>query len=181
MASPFDWVTERAQPGLLVVLTVLLASISIWLFYVGQELVTPEAPRGIVSFELARHSHRAASVIDSWSPRGAAAALVIQGLDFLYLFVYPAWFSLAALRLGTQVGGVWHRSASVVSWAVLGCAPLDALENLALIQQLVHGPSQACAQLAWWCAIPKFMLVVLGGSFLLVAACAWLLARMRAA
>jgi hypothetical protein len=31
--------------------------------------------------------------------------MLIQGLDFLYLFVYPAWLSLAAARLGLRLGG----------------------------------------------------------------------------
>lgn len=179
--SPFGWVGERAQPPLFAALTVLLVVVSVWLLYADQELVTPEAPRGIVSFELARHSQRAASIIHSWSPRAREMALLIQGLDHLYLFVYPAWLSLAAARLSAQLGGGWPRYGSIVSWAVLGCAPLDALENHALIQQLVHGASQVHAQLAWWCAVPKFTLVILGAAFITLAGSARLLARIRAA
>ena len=179
--SPFGWVNEGAQPRLLVGLSVLLAGLTVWLWVVGQELVTAEAPHGIVSYELARSFDRSAAIIGSWSPRARAGAMLIQGLDYLYLFVYPTWFSLAAARLGARAGGGWRRAGSAVSWIVLASAPLDALENHALIQQLMHGPSQVYAQLAWWCAVPKFILVVLAGTFLVLAGCARLLIRLRAA
>ena len=68
-----------------------------------------------------------------------------------------------------------------VSWRVLVSAPLDAVENHALIQQLMHGPSQLYAQLAWWCAVPKFSLLAMAGAFLVLAGSALLLARARAA
>jgi hypothetical protein len=181
MVSPFGWITAGAQPRLLAGLTVLLAGLSVWLWYLGRDLVTPEAPHGIVSYELARNPDRAATIIGSWSPRARAGAMLIQGLDYLYLFVYPAWLSLAAARLGAQVGGGWRRAGSAVSWIVLGAAPLDAVENHALIRQLVHGPSQLDAQLAWWCAVPKFTLVAFAGAFLVLTGCAWLLARSRVA
>ena len=176
--SPFEWVAERAQPRLLAGITLLLVVLSIWLSMLGQALVTHEAPRGIVSYELARDVDRASAIIDSWSADAREKAMLIQGLDYLYLLVYPAWFSLAAARLGARLGGAWRRPSSVVSWVVLMSAPLDAVENHALIQQLVHGPSAVYAQLAWWCALPKFTLVAIAGAFLALAGSAWL-ARLR--
>jgi hypothetical protein len=179
MPSPFRWVKQTAQPRLLVVLSILLIGLSIWLTVLGEELVSTVAPSGIVSFELAGHAERSAVMLDSWGPGGREAALLIQGLDFLYLLVYPAWFSLAAALLGSKLGAGWHRAGSLVSWSVLGSAPLDAIENHALIQQLIDGPSQFYAQLAWWCAVPKFLLVVIAAGYLLIGTMTWLIFRSR--
>jgi len=179
--SPFGWVTQTAQPRLLAAVTLLLVGLSLWLTAVGQELVTAEAPRGIISFELAWSLDRSAAIIRSWSEAARAAAMFSLGLDYLYLVVYPAWFSLAAVRLGRRLGGQWNLVGVAVSWAVLAAAPLDALENHALIQQLVHAPSAFYAQLAWWCAVPKFVLVVIAAVYLVMACIASLVARLRAA
>jgi hypothetical protein len=177
--SPFGWVTERAQPGLLVGLTLLLVALSAWLLWLDQALVSPASPGGIVSYELAGHRDRSAAILGAWSASARSTAMLILGLDYLYLLVYPAWLSLAAARLGARLGGRWRRPGSKASWVVLGAAPLDAVENHALIQQLAHGPSALHAQLAWWCAVPKFALVAVALAFLALAGTAWLVARLR--
>ncbi|MFQ5700027.1 MAG: hypothetical protein ACE5IL_17325 [Myxococcota bacterium] len=177
--SPFGWVRRGAQPRLLAGLSVLVGVVSVWLWVLGQGLVTPEASQGIVSFELARQLARSGQILDSWSPRARETAMLVQGLDYLYLCLYPAWLSLAAARLGARLGGRWSRTGLGVSWAVLGAGPLDAMENYALIQQLIHGPSPLHAPLAWACAVPKFALVALAGIFLVLGGGAWLIARVR--
>lgn len=178
--SPFGWITERAQSGFLAALTLLLVGLSVWLSVVGQQLVTAEAPLGILSYELAGHLDRSAAILRSWSADARAAAMLSLGLDYLYLLVYPAWLSLAAARLAGRLGVGWRGPGAVVSWGVLASAPLDAVENHSLIQQLLHGASSLHAQLAWWCAVPKFVLVALAGVFLMLAGSAWLLRRWRA-
>jgi hypothetical protein len=178
VSSPFAWVGERAQPPLILTLTLLSLGLSLWLGVLGQALESPEAPNGIVSFELARHLDRSAAILVSWSASAREAAMLIQGLDYLYLLVYPAWFSACAARLGARLGGAWQRAGALVAWGVLLAAPLDAVENHALIAQLVDGASEANAQLAFWCALPKFALVGLGALFLFIAGGQWLLLRL---
>jgi len=178
--SPFGWITGDARAYVLAVLTGLLVGLSVALWDLGQELVTSEAPHGIVSFELAGSVERSSAIIDSWSPHARAIAMLIQGLDSLFLLVYPAWLSMAAVRLGTRLGGRWAQPGLLVSWLVLGSAPLDAVENHALVEQLMHGPSPLYAQLAWLCAAPKFVLVAGAAAFLLLASCTRLLVRSRA-
>ncbi len=175
--SPFAWVSDSAQPRLLAALSLLLIVLSIWLTDLGRALINAEAPSGIVSYELAGHVDRSAAMIRSWSADARANAMLIQGIDSLYLLVYPAWFSLAACRLVARMGARWRRSGLLVAWAVLLAAPLDVLENHALTEQLMHGPSQFYAQLSWWCAVPKFALVGIASAFVLLASGARLLSR----
>lgn len=181
MRNPFAWVTDAAQPRLLGVLTLLALGLSLWLGSLGQALVTPEASQGIVSFELARTAARSGAILGSWSARAREAAYLLQGLDYLYLLVYPAWLSLAAARLGARVGGRWERAGVLVAWLMLAAIPLDATENLALIRQLEGGASELQAALAWGCAVPKFLLILVAAGYLAAAGAAWLLSRARPA
>ena len=176
--GPFGWVSEHARLRVLASLTALVVGASLWLGYMDGALVTPEAPNGIVSFELAGSSARAHEIIQSWSHQAQSTAMLIQGFDYLYLLLYPAWLSLAALSLGARLGGSWGRFGLATSWIVLGAAPLDAVESYALVHQVFHGASEMHAQLAWYCAVPKFALVSLGVAFLVLAGGAWVL-RLR--
>ncbi len=174
---PFDWINHDAQQPLLVSLTVLVVCMTALLFWLDRALVTNAAPNGIVSFELARSLERSGAILQSWSQHAKSIAMLVQGIDYLYLLVYPAWFSLASDYLGKRIGGSWQRSAFLTSWLVLLAIPLDAIENFALIQQLLYGPTRLHAGLAWWCAVPKFALVALAGAFVFSATCALIVKR----
>ena len=176
--TPFGWVDQRAQPIALAVLTGLLVGTSIWLAAMGRALVTQDAPNGIVSYELAGSLVASDAIIRSWSPGASSIAMLSLGFDYLYLFVYPAWLSLAVVRSSASLGGAWARAGAATSWLVLAAAPLDAVENYSLVQQLIHGASELHAQVAWWCAVPKFALVALAAAFLVMAGSARLL-RLR--
>ncbi|MDJ0879678.1 MAG: hypothetical protein QNI86_13760 [Halieaceae bacterium] len=166
---PNNWINEDARRPVLVTLTALAACMTAWLVWMDQALVTDAAPNGIVSFELARTFARSTAILESWSDHAQSVAMLVQGADYLYLLVYPAWFSLSADMLGSRLGGSWQRIGFAISWLVLLAIPLDAIENYALIQQLLYGPSAFHAALAWWCAVPKFGLVGLAAGFLLLA------------
>ncbi len=161
------------------ILTVLLVLSTAWLFWIGQVLATPAAPDGIVSFELAGDAASADAILAAWSDRSREVAFLIQGFDYLYLLVYALWFSLAARLLGGRLRGAWRSAGMLVSRLVLIAAPLDAVENYALVQQLLNGASEFHATLAWWCAVPKFALVAAAGAYLLIGGLAWVAAVLR--
>jgi hypothetical protein len=181
MRSPFAWIVEGSQRRVLTLLTVLLLALTATLGGAGRILVTPQAPYGIISFELTGHIHGAAAILQSWSPQAREWAMWIQGLDSLYIIVYPAWLSLAAAMLAARLGTGWRSVGLAVSWLVLACTPLDAVENHALVQQLTQGPDAGYAELARWCAIPKFVLAAVAASFLILAAATRLSRRLRRA
>ena len=176
---PFSWMTGRAQNRVLVILTVLLVGCSAWLMWMDRALVSAAAPHGIVSFELARTLENSTRILHSWSREAQLTAMLVQGFDYLYLLVYPAWFSMVAVRLGALLGGVWGLFGLPLSRVVLLAAPLDAVENYALVQQLLHGAAAHHASLAWWCAVPKFALVAGALAFVLIAGGAGLTRRLR--
>ena len=175
--GPFNWIDHRARRPVVLGLTTLLVSSSAWLIYMDRMLVSDAAPNGIISFELAGSLERSEAIIQSWSEPARSAAMLIQGFDYLYLIIYPAWLSLASILLGALLGGRWQSAGMVTGWVVLLAAPLDAVENYALIQQLMSGAAAGLAQLALWCALMKFTLVLMSILFLLLGSGAWIVRR----
>jgi hypothetical protein len=167
-AGPFAWVRPEDRERVLVALFALTAVLSLWLSLLGAPLTTAAAPHGIVSFELARTAGAAHAILDSWDEAARESAMLVQGVDFLYLLAYPAFYSLMAFWLGVRMGGRWRSVASPLAWLALVASPLDAIENLALIHQLQLGPSDGAAFVAWAHAVPKFAIVAVLSSFVLV-------------
>jgi len=155
------------QTRTLVWLGLLLIALTVWLAAIGRPLVTSAAPYGIVSFELAADSARARQIMASWTPAGREAAMLSLGVDFLYLVVYPLWLTFALWLAGDVAGGAWRRGSRVLARIVPLAAPLDAIENLALIRQLVEGAAELPACIALLAAVPKFLLVAVAVIFLL--------------
>jgi hypothetical protein len=180
------WLVKTGAPpnGLpratLPAVAVLFVVLSVWLFRLDLELRNEVAVNGIVSFELARTGERAGAILGSWDASAREAALLLQGLDYLYLFVYPALFSLLVRRVAVRLGGAWESVGVGVGRGVLLCAPLDAIENQALIAQLREGASDALARRAWLAATPKFALLFLAVGFLLACGGAILARRFGA-
>ena len=167
--SPFEWIHEDAQLRLFAAAMLVTIALSAWLTVLGNALTTAAAPEGIVTFELARTAAGANLILESWDARAREAAMLVQGIDFLFLVGYPLCFSLAALRLGRRLGGVWQRVGLPIAWAILLAAPLDVVENLALIRQIEFGASDTAAGIAWACAVPKFALVAVAALFVLAS------------
>ena len=178
-AGPFSFIAATHRARVLACLIALTAALSLWLTVLGAPLATDAAPDGIVSFELARTAEASRVILDSWDATAREAAMLVQGVDFLFLLAYPAFFSLAAVQLGRRLGGPWQRLAGPLAWAVWLAAPLDVVENLALIEQLRSGVSAGAAFIAWACAVPKFALVGVLAGYVLAALAAWGLRALR--
>lgn len=124
-------------------------------------LTSPDTPWGIVGFELAFTEARAAEMLSVWSSMGVReSALVSLGVDVAFLLVYP--FMLRGLvQLLRRIDGTdFQRIGARLHTAVLGCIPLDALENAALWRELVAGASPSLALVAGVAASIKFLLVL---------------------
>jgi len=169
--QPFAWIADQAAPKVLAALALATAVVSITLALIGEALVTDAAPLGIVSFEFAGSGLVVERILSSWSPHARQQAMLSLGVDSLYLVLYPAFISLACVRVGLRLQSstsVLHRMGFCLAWLVLLAAPLDAVENYALIRLVAEGPADFWAQLARVCAVPKFALVALGLVYSLV-------------
>ena len=131
----------------------------------GGYLVTKEAPYGIVSFEFAGDLSNAQKIVDSWGVDGKIYAGLNLGLDYLFLVGYSLFLAFMCLLVTERLKTKWEQVRITGYIIVIGCVLagiLDALENYALINILVGNGSNVWAQLALWCAIPKFVLVGFG-------------------
>jgi hypothetical protein len=124
----------------------------------GMPLRSRAAPLGVVSFELAWTQDRAEQILESWRglERTAERQLLI---DFGFLIVYPILLSLGCAMLSETAAKPLPAAGVCISWAVLAAGPLDALENIALLQILRHEATAALAQTAAGCASLKFLAV----------------------
>jgi hypothetical protein len=164
----------------LLAVTFLFVTLTVWLYQLDRVLHTEAAPQGIVSFELAGTAAKSAAILDSWPAPAREAAMLLQGLDFLYLVVYPVWVCLLALSLSERLGGKWQKAGWWLGTAVIFCAPFDAIENHALIVQITGGPTDALAARAWFCAGAKFALLFTGLAYVATAGTAVVWRRLYA-
>lgn len=168
---PFECLSTTAQKRLFVVLLMLTLAVMGGLQVFDAPLKTEAAPWGIVSLEFAGSLTGARQIIASWGPKGAVYAGLSLGLDFLFLFSYAGAIGLgcvlAARSLSTHMKPFSFLGAPL-AWGQLCAALLDATENIGLIQILMGAESEIWPKLAFWCAIPKFLIVAAGLLYILV-------------
>ncbi len=167
--------TTSAAKGwtLFVPLLVLTLVVMAVLQVTGTHLKTEAAPQGIVSFELAGDVPTAQEILDSWDVRAHSHAGFSLGFDFLFLVLYSTTIAYACVWLPGAFRDTWRLLASaglLLAWGQWLAALLDAVENAALLVILLDTPAAPWPQIARWCAICKFALILLGLLYALVGA-----------
>jgi len=131
----------------------------------GSPLMTPEAPFGIISFELAGSVSRSQDVIDSWDHNAQLHAAFSLGLDYLFMVLYSTTIALGCIWAGEVMqANHWpfSRLSVPLAWGQWLAALLDFVENIALVIILFGTAASPWPQLAQWCAIAKFALIFIG-------------------
>lgn len=157
--------TERARLRRVMRLSLALAAgCAVTLGITDGPLRTPEAPHGIVSFELAWSSARAAEMRASWDQTARLHVAFSLGFDYLFLCAYGAlaWslMRLRAVALARAQRPRWARACRSLAFAAWAAAGLDALENAALWRVLAD-PAAPWPALATALASAKFALLAL--------------------
>lgn len=145
-------------------LTLSTIAILIGMLVVDQPLKTSHSPLGIISLQVAGTTQAAKLIINNWSPKDRLAAAFGLGLDYLLLTSYSALLFLgcrwAALRWMNCNPSRGNRVAWL-SWAAIAAGLLDAVENVVLLVFLQSDGRSVLYPLAFWCAVPKFLLILL--------------------
>jgi hypothetical protein len=134
----------------------------------------PTAPLGIVSFEIAGGG--AADLLAGWTEAQRRDAMLVQGLDYLFLLLYSTAFAAGALLAGRRAAAKHPRLASLarpVAWAFTGSGLADLVENTPMTLMLRAGAASTTG--AWITlafASAKFILLLIGIPYLLVTAVA---------
>ena len=171
LRHPFHWLTEVARRRAFLALLVLSLLVMAGMFLLDRPLKTTAAPLGIVSLELAGNQSQAQEILQSWGPQQQTYAGLSLGLDYLYLLSYSSTISLGCVLVARRLANRAAKFSSAgvfLSWTQAAAALLDAVENYALIRLLLGAQEELWPTLAWWCAVPKFVIVALGLVYLLV-------------
>ena len=117
---------------------------------------------GVIELELMRTTAKAEQVLSDYGTAGRSAARTSLWLDYPYLVAYALFLALAcgaisqrARRLGRDR---WAAVGVALAWAGLLAGLLDAVENAALLRVLAGHPDQPYPAVAYFCAVPKFVL-----------------------
>jgi hypothetical protein len=135
-----------------------------------QKLITVDAPRGIISFELAGSIEKAEKILKEWGPQGKAYATLSLGLDYLFLIVYALFIALACVRITRHLKLRFSFVAAWgfgLGWAQFSAALLDVIENFALINLAFDSQRESWPIIARWCALVKFGIVGTGLVYIL--------------
>ena len=81
--APFDRCSPSVRKRTLVIALILSLILLIAMRILDVPLRTAVAPRGIVSFELARDVNASRQILESWNARAKTHAALSLGLDYL--------------------------------------------------------------------------------------------------
>jgi len=172
MMHPFLKFPPRLRKRLLIIFTGYSLVITAVFQFLDQPLRTAAAPMGIVSFELARTTANAQTILTSWDASAQVYAGLSLGLDALYPPLYATAIGLACVavavrlqrrgRLGWMVVGIW------LAWGMVAAALFDYVENVALVAQLLGKTAVYLPTIAWAMASLKFAIIIAAFFYLIV-------------
>lgn len=142
---------------------------SLALYRIGIELENPVSPSGIVSFEFCGFHDRCRAMINAWGETGKQHALLLLGLDYLYLFLYPGVLAFALLLLQTKMPVKRQKVNRCAIWVCPFIAAADAIENYGSIQMILYEKFAVFDVLSGVFAVIKFALLGLVFLWLLYA------------
>jgi len=172
---PFLWIRDTALKGTFLAAATLAIAAMLVLQSLGAPLQTPEAPAGIVSFELAGNLANSAAILASWDPAAKVSAGVNLGLDYLFIVAYVTAIGIACMLVSYHFKRNmrhWGMAGILLAWGILLAGVLDCVENYALISLLLGSQAEILPVVARFCAIPKFTLVFLGLIYVLIGSVA---------
>lgn len=162
--NPIDSLPHDLQFRLFIVFAILTLLILVILSFTDSPLITDGAPLGIVSFELAGSGSKADAILSSWDWNAKLYAAFSLGIDFLFIPVYMAAFSLgcsltswSVRRRSWPLAGV----GNLLVWGIFLAGLCDMIENASLLVILFGGGTSLWPRVAALCAGIKFGLLFL--------------------
>ena len=171
LRHPFVWLSESGRRRAFLGIFILTLAAMMGMNIIGQPLINEIAPRGIVSFEFAGTIDSAKRMMDSWGGKGRISAGLSLGFDYLFLVFYAICIALGCVLVARAMQyrvKILLPIGTLLAWAQLLAAILDAIENYALIQVLLGSNESLWPALARLCAGPKFLIVTAGLLYVIV-------------
>ncbi len=168
---PFYWIHPDNYKPVFIFFVGMTLMVMFFMQKTNQALITEISPRGILDFEFAYTVGNAEKMMEAWEMKnkdlGKIKANLNMGLDFLFLFVYAHAIGLACILISLWKNR-FKKTAKILAALMILAAVLDVFENYALIQ-LIHGSKEEWYPLqAFFCAIPKFIIILTAVLFLIM-------------
>lgn len=163
-------ISIKSASNLKISVTILKLCIPLVIVFFGMRVFdTPLkneiSPKGIVSFELAKDLNVASAILDSWDIAARTSAGMSMGLDFLFIVLYTTVLVLLLL-LTKPPTSFFQKVFRIICGLLLFAALCDVVENIALIKLLLGDLKQFWVSLAYYMAIIKFGIILLGIAYL---------------
>ncbi len=168
--DPFRWLCDEHRKGALVLSLTLFLVLLLVMQVLDGPLKSPAAPRGIISYEMAKTPLAAQRILASWSDDAKIHAAFSLGIDYLFMVVYAFFIGLACVQISRILSARWPtigRLGCLLAWGQFFAAVCDAVENLALFRLLIGSTLEMWPLAAWSCAVVKFSLVGMGWLYIL--------------
>jgi hypothetical protein len=165
MYHPLESIQASQRRPFFALCLILTLIVIVGMQVVSGPLETAAAPSGIVSYELAGDVAAAQAILDSWDAGVRVRVGFNLGLDYLFLALYSTAIACACAWIAGALRGRVRPLALMgltLGWGQWLAALLDAVENGALLTMLLDVPAQPWPAVAWWSAVLKFALVLLG-------------------
>ena len=169
--SPFYKLSQSAEKRWTIISLIYLIGFIVLMRFFDVPLKNEISPNGIVSFELAKTLSNSEAIINSWDANALQSAKNSMAADFLFLMVYSFFISLIVHRLNNRVWkkGFVYQLGILICWSVFLAAFFDVIENIALVRLLYGDLQQLWSSIAYYFALMKFGLLVLGILFVLIS------------
>jgi hypothetical protein len=131
-------------------------------------LISEASPYGIGSFELAKDITKSIRIIETWDTNKALSAAGFSlGFDFVFILSYTFFLALLVFLVSKHHAQAYTRFiAQFLIGTMLLAALIDIIENTALINLLLGNYNQLWATIAFYAAVPKFLIILLSIVFI---------------
>ena len=158
---------------LLIVFLIGTAVMMVVMARTGSPLKTPATPHGIIDLEFAYNASKVNAVIRAWTPSAMEsfgkieAAKLNTYLDFIFLFFYAGFLSLACRSIAQQIKGPVAQAGNIIAAGALLAGFFDVLENIGMLMALGGRVITGIAFLTTFFSVLKWVLAALAVLYVL--------------
>lgn len=169
LVSPFKNLSKNQEQKLTLLLSFSTFILLVAMLYLDSFLKNAVCKHGIVSFQLAKDITTSNEIINSWNEVSQIACGISLGLDFLFLISYTLLIAILIHKLNEVLwknSSIYNLGITLIYFLALAAA-FDAVENIGLIQLLLGNIEQKWSSIAFYFAVPKFIIIVIGIIYIL--------------
>ncbi len=149
----------------------------------GATLKTQSTPHGILDLEFAYNTDKTTRILNAWSPVNGTdnitAAKNNTWFDFLFLFFYAGFLSLACKGLAKLLKGPVAKAGNIIAAGALLAGFFDVLENIGMLMALSGSVTAGVSFLTTFFSFIKWTLAAIAVLYILTGLLALAIKKAR--